>query len=178
MAQQIPSVDRPPGTFPRRTRLSHANRGRRLESAVIASQRDVIRVRKTSAGAKWLAGGKAVRQVGPPDFIGTVVGSGRSICFEAKQSDRPNGFPLDMVRPHQLDYLTEQGQAGAVAGVLVESTAKRLYLWLTWGDLNGALRSGLRSIPWGDGRFFELGHTSYAIPFDRVPGVEWKRATP
>ncbi len=144
------------------------NRGRRLETAVLASQRTYIRVRKTSAGVKWLPGGRQVLQRGPVDFVGTICGTGGSICFEAKQTDDPIRFAFDLIKRHQITDLVDQGSAGAVAGVLIESTAVRRYFWLPWHQLDAADRQHVRSLQWTDFRLVELGPTDLLIPFYKV----------
>lgn len=145
--------------------LTPGYRGRPLETTVIASQGRFIRVRKMSAATRWLRGGKQIVMKGPVDYVGTVCKVGRSICFDAKMCDLAQSFPIgnrEHFPAHQRDYLIEQGEAGAVAGLLIEATAIRKLLWLNWNHLRNDLR---KSILWTDPNFFFLGDTLHTIRF-------------
>lgn len=157
-------------------RTIYANRGRGLESTVIASQRNIIQVEKTSAGMQWVRRGAqtiAIPIKGPVDFVGVVCGTGRAICFDAKQCALKGGFPIGnkkLIPKHQREYLIRQGNAGAIAGLLVEAShpSQQAFYWLGW-------RFVLHhecSVPWkADGVWVWLGDTKHAIKFENIPGV-------
>src|SRR5689334_4560076 len=101
-------------------------RGRNLETTVIASQGNVIRLYQTTAGTKFGRGGKTFKRKGFVDFHGCVCGSGRMILFDAKQTGKPAGLEFHAFKPHQLEILFLFGTAGAVSGALCEYTGERL----------------------------------------------------
>jgi len=147
----------------------HANKGRNLETAIIASQRNLIRVEKMPLGFKYIAGGKTVPQRGPVDYVGTVVGSGRAITFDAKQCDQATRFPVgnDTHFPeHQRQFLIRQGEAGAIAGLLVEATHEKVrqYLWLDWRHL----LTREASVKWDDPRWVRCGDTGLLVDFTGI----------
>lgn len=158
--------------------IGSSNRGRALETTIIASQGRFIRVRKMTAGVIWkrsaaakLGGSPVIPIKGPVDYVGTVCGIGRSICFDGKMCKLANYFPVgkrDHFTPEQRDYLIEQGQAGAIAGLLIEATALKKFFWLAWDNLPP---QHVSSIQWTDERLIYLGDTFHIIRFDRIPGV-------
>jgi hypothetical protein len=145
--------------------MSVTNSGRGLESTVLASQAKGICVDKIPHGMRHIGGGRTVPVPGPVDFMGTLAG--RSLVFDAKQCARKTRFNLGdrtMVKPHQRERIIRHGEAGAIAGLLVEATAFGLYLWLDWRYL----KHDVASIPWDDACWIELGDTAHAIRFDRL----------
>lgn len=150
---------------------SHANRGRSLEIAVIESQRNIIRIKKTEPGVKFLRGGKQVIRKGSVDFIGTVVASGRAIYFDAKQTAEPRGFELALLKAHQTYELGLFHDAKAITGVLAECTAPAIdaFFWIAFPLLSSAMLRSERVIPWAHCRL--LGPSTHAINFRGIPGV-------
>lgn len=141
--------------------------GRGLEAAVVASQGGHIRVDKMPQAARRLPMGKLVAIKGPVDFIGTVVGSGRAIYFDAKVCHLATRFPIgnrDHVAAHQLAHVIRHGEAGALSGLLVEAVALGRFLWWDWTHVS----YGDTSIPWTDSRWVDLGDNKHAIQFDRL----------
>lgn len=140
------------------------NNGIALEKTIIASQGGVIRIEQFRSGQKFLRGGRTVGQPVPCDFIGTVIGTGRSIWFDAKSCGEPASFnaAASHVKPHQRLALCRQGECGAVAGLLCEATALCQYLWLPWY----VLASNETCYAWG--RLYVIGHTSRTIDFAKL----------
>ena len=152
---------------------SFANRGKSLESIVLASQLNVVCLDKIPTSSRIVRAGtetKSLRLKSPPDFIGTVCGSGRAIVFDAKQCDEKR-FPLSKIRPHQAEWIIRHGLAGAVAGVLIESTNNHHYWWLSWNSLDAITRARTPSIEFTDFEADCLGPSSRIIDFTRIPGV-------
>jgi penicillin-binding protein-related factor A (putative recombinase) len=150
---------------------SPANRGRSLETVIVASQGRYVTLDQHGQQARRIGGGQMVAVKGPVDFSGTVKGSGRSIRFDAKTCAQVTRFPIgnrDHFPEHQRQCLIRHGEAGAVAGLLVEATSLGMYLWLEWPALVGTLPA---SISWDDSRWVDLGPTTHAIRFNRIPGV-------
>jgi penicillin-binding protein-related factor A (putative recombinase) len=147
-------------------------KGSSLEAIVLASQGNVIAVTKMMAGARFIGKGRFIHQKGVVDFVGTVCGSGRAICFDAKQCDVKGRYPVgnrDHLASHQVDYLIRQGRAGAVSGLIVEATHASLaaFFWCDWD----VLVANEPSMKWDDPRLLRLGSNRRAINFAMVPGV-------
>jgi hypothetical protein len=144
--------------------VSVTNSGSGLESTVIASQGRHIRVDKMPQAARRLPGGRVVCVKGPCDFYGTVIGTGRAIYFDAKVCHLKSRFGIgdrSHVPAHQLAHIIRHGEAGALSGLLVESTALGRFLWWDWSHVSYADKS----IPWSDSRWVDLGDTAHAIRF-------------
>jgi hypothetical protein len=148
---------------------THSRRGTELESLIDVSQRGIICVSKMNADAKWFKGKGMTPVAGPVDYVGEVCGTGRSICFDAKQSNEAAGFPLDKVKRHQLDYLAKHGRAGAIAGILVAATHDGVgaYLWLDWEDIPPALSGGVK---WESDSWVEAGRWGQVINWSPIIG--------
>lgn len=148
-----------------RTRLLK-NDGSGLEATVVASQAGVIRLERFRSGQRFVRGGRTVGQPVPCDFIGTVVGAGRAIWFDAKSCDRPSSFnaAASHVRPHQRLALCNQGECGAVAGLLVEATHPELaaFYWLPWWQL----ATNETCYAWG--ALIEVGPSVLAVNFRQL----------
>lgn len=104
------------------------------------------------SGCRWRGAGAPPIPVKTPfDVFGAVPWmGGRLICFDAKRvgprSDK-SGFNLrGHASPHQLNALTIGGEAGAVAGLLVECGPRGDVRWLDWRELR---RPG-NIVPWDD----------------------------
>jgi hypothetical protein len=151
--------------------ISTANRGRSLETAIVTSQARTIVLDHHGQEAKRLPGGRMVAKRGPVDFTGTVCANGLSIRFDAKKCDLVHRFPignLDHFPAHQRVSLIRHGEAGAIAGLLVEATALGEFRWLGWRAIAAITAP---SLPWADERWVVLGPTTHAIRFERIPGV-------
>lgn len=154
------------------TLSSRGNRGKTLESIVELSQRGVVRVVKMGAEAKFLGGGAISPRKGPVDYVGTVVGTGRSICFDAKQSAQKYGLRTDQshIPSHQRDFLIDQGRAGAISGLIVLRSRENQVLWLDWKYLWSSITRGV--IRWDDMNLVPVNEPrSPMIDFRRIPGV-------
>lgn len=157
---------------PRRRVLSAANRGRSLETAILASQRaDLILLTKMPTSSKRIGGGKIIQLPSPVDFFGIHVPTGRMICFDAKQHANPNGLPAGMLAAHQWNELIRYGQTqggpGAISGLLCESTALGRYYWCPWPILlwPGFVR---KTFLWHE--MLDLGDTQHLPKWERLFG--------
>lgn len=157
-------------------------RGRNLETTVVASQRGIVRLHQNTAAGRFGRGGKLIAGRGFVDFHGCVCGSGRMICFDAKQSAKSAGLYFTAFKPHQLELILLFGTAGAVSGALAEYTgpdrnahpddlgarARRGFYWIDWKTL-AHFRAVAPVIPWH--RMTYLGGPGENIRFENVPGV-------
>ena len=139
-----------------------SNRGKSLESLVIASQ-GTVTLTKISAAQKWLGEGKTTAQRQFVDFVGCVNGSGRMICFDCKQWDEKK-CRLDQVKPFQRELLRRYQIAGAIAGLLIESTRLGRLYWF-------AEYPWFQPIEWESQFLTDLGPSNRAVDFAKVPGV-------
>lgn len=118
--------------------IAHANRGADLEQLLIATCRtyraqgravitrvpDPIKVIKggykhTRNGKAWVIT-EAVPDSGADktvDFFG--IWNGIGIAFDAKESRDPNRFPLDNIKPHQMEYMRDFVQQNGIAFILL-----------------------------------------------------------
>lgn len=144
--------------------LTLSSRGRGCESLILASQTAVALVKVPSA-VQFIPGGKIVKKKGPCDFVGLVRGTSRMVILDAKECDLRLRFPVgnkDHVPEHQREQLVHFGQLGALAGLLVESTAHGRLHWLPWRMLIDAPPS----YPWE--AIPEVGPASRLIDWARV----------
>jgi recombination protein U len=83
------------------------------------------------------------------DFEGIALG--KSVAFDAKETEVKTSFPLDNVKKHQVDYLSQHERLGGISFLIVHfSTIKETYIitiqqfneW--WND---SLNGGRKSIP-------------------------------
>jgi len=147
------------------------NRGRSLETVIDASQRNVVCITKIPSGAKWIGPRKMVATKSPVDFMGVVCGTGRAIVFDAKTCNLARSFPVsnaDHFPEHQREFLIRHGRAGAIAGLLVESTRMGAYFWVNYHWL---IVTSVGSYQWGDDVFDCLGPNSGPVLFECIPGV-------
>lgn len=152
--------------------VHHANRGSALEAIIVGAQRDVIRVHRFGQAAKRVKGGRVVGIQGPVDFGGTVCKTGRSIWFDAKTSEVETSFPIgnrDHFPQHQRQFLYTQGEAGAIAGLVVWCKAHAMYLWIGWEDVRAMELTP--TVPWADPRLKLLGNSELTVDFLNVPGL-------
>ncbi len=144
-----------------------ANRGRALESIIMASQANIVRLIQVSGTAKRIGGGKMIQTKGPVDFSGVIVGSGRAICFDAKTCGEKNHLDTgkDKLLEHQRQELLRMGEAGAIAGLLCLSTARQRYYWCDWR----LLTQRRPSILWDT--MADMGDAAFTIGFKRLADV-------
>lgn len=145
--------------------MKTASRGKSLESLILASQGAYVVLEKVPNGVKTLAGGRVVRCKSIVDFMGTVTSSGRAIVFDAKQCDLKHRFPVgnaDHVTPDQRATLIRHGKAGAIAGLLVNSTYWQLLYWLSWQQL----QAGTPSMRWSE--LTTIGLSTHAVDFGKL----------
>lgn len=93
-----------------------------------------------SCGGRFVGKERMVNEAMPTDFIGSVIGSGRAIFFDAKSSAHPRGFDFrneKLMKPHQVVFLKENERAGALAGVIVRAEWVGIYCWLDAGFIVG-----------------------------------------
>lgn len=148
-----------------------ANLGRALETTIIASQRNIVRLDKIPHGVRYLPGGKKIAVKSPVDFVGTVCATGRAIHFDAKMSAKPQGLYLDQIEKHQIAWLVRHGEAGAIAGVLAESTKVETagFYWIDWRNISRHIGICSAAISWGDMRW--IGDSFQTIDFGKILGV-------
>lgn len=144
--------------------------GKSLETAV-AMPNGVIVFTKIPNGVQFKTGGDFFYTKSPPDFAGTVVGSGRAVWLDAKRCGLVRAFnpSTSALKQHQVDALVRHGRAGAVAGLLIEATEWDTYYWLDWtrlADLTETFRPVFR---WGD--LPDLGAATHTIDWRRVLAV-------
>ncbi len=120
---------------------SHANRGSALEDLVYISciqyyNAKLLRIDKFPVPVKILQTNncksfddsqtiKSKTQVigylegkSTVDYIGAIKG-GRSICFDAKETNQDNIFPLKNIHAHQVDYMKDISELGGIAFLIV-----------------------------------------------------------
>jgi hypothetical protein len=137
--------------------------GRNLESLILASQGGVL-LTKIPFSAKRLPGGHIVACCGPCDFFGIHIPSGRMLVFDGKQSKNPHRLPTGEkeFREHQRLELIRYHDAGAISGLLCESTATgRLY----WCSARRFLTRA-PSIPWED--MIDIGPATHTVEWGRI----------
>jgi hypothetical protein len=74
------------------------------------------------------------------DLCGTIVGTGRAFVCDVKHCLEPDRFTFSKyVKLHQLVELNSQGNAGAVAGLMVEAAheSRKCWFWIDWQHLQG-----------------------------------------
>lgn len=113
--------------------LNHANRGSPWEDLIAAANDLYLQEGRAiihKVPTPWKVVGydarrQHARQVFPErkstvDYHGVLVG-GRSIQFEAKQSDHTRGFPIDIdkIKPHQIEHLISVQEMGGEAFLLL-----------------------------------------------------------
>lgn len=118
--------------------MSHANRGRSLEAAIDAINEDYRLAGVASVDripTEWAVIGfnyttKRAREVYPKrksgvDYVGTLRAGGKPwpFYFDAKDTKVKTRFNFDNVHEHQLDFLREKSQLGAVTFILVRMAA-------------------------------------------------------
>lgn len=112
------------------TRISPANRGRGLEMAIEHANawyrsRGLAVVQKVPTPTKVLqdrrGSTKVIREKSTVDFVGVVSG-GMPVAFDAKSTHRPH-LPMDMLHPHQVEFLRAWEDAGGISFLLVEICA-------------------------------------------------------
>ena len=112
--------------------MTHSNRGQAFEALVEAVNMRYLddglaAISKAETG--WTVIGydgrskRAHGQVFPKrkvgvDFYGTLRG-GRSVYFDAKETKVATRFPFDNVHEHQLEFLRERSELGAITFLLV-----------------------------------------------------------
>lgn len=135
MRHELEQVDRY-NAKPARKPRALGTSGKSLE-LVVANGGGVIEWTRVPNGVKYVRGGDTVPTKSPVDFIGTVIGTGRAVFCDAKRCSQKTGYNAqrDHLKPHQISELVRHGRAGAIAGLLIESTAEGAFYWLGWRDL-------------------------------------------
>lgn len=163
--------------------ITHAHKGRGLETVVIHSQRHVLRLEQIQQAAKKIRDPADSRRwvtipvKGPCDFVGEFrvdPWKGRAVWFDAKTCADPHRFPLAewaRKRPNQKFCLLHHGEAGAVAGLLVEATKWKggRFLWLGWEFID--VLPTTPSLRFDDRAWVDLGDSLHLIKFENLlPG--------
>jgi hypothetical protein len=96
------------------------------------------------------------------DFVGSVVGAGVGVFFDAKSSGEEYGIDLaneKILKGHQATFLHRQASAGAIAGILVECRHLGDYRWLHGTHLG----PGRAYTAWHDERWLILGEVARSV---------------
>lgn len=136
-----------------------------LESIAAVPNRFIL-VEKVPSGAKWIGPGKHIAVPSPVDFCGTIKGSGRSIFFDAKMSDKPLAVDLRVqcFAEHQRLMLLRHGEAGAVSGLLLYNRKADALYWLDWRYLHPRIER----CRWDDVRLIAMGNSLRGIDWSKV----------
>jgi len=98
------------------------------------------------------------------DYIG-IIKSGTFVCFDCKETNERNVFPLKNVHQHQIDYMKDAQDMGGIAFLIVSFAKHGKYYRLSFRDLyeywkkymadtGGANRApGTASVPVGEFTF-------------------------
>lgn len=82
------------------------------------------------------------------DFQG--VAYGKPVAFDAKTTVNKNGFNLDMIKSHQMEFLDNHELMGGVSFILVEFSGHKEVYRMMNGELKAFLKNETRkSIPVG-----------------------------
>lgn len=138
-------------------RFTHHTNGRSSEhAAMLAISKHVALLNIPRIGAKQIGKDRLIRQKVACDICGTIKGSGRSFVTDVKHCDAKARFTFSTyAKQHQIDELIAQGAAGAVAGLLVESSAIKAWFWIPWHCLKET------GIDWMDDRNIIIGPTTH-----------------
>lgn len=104
--------------------MNYANRGTELEQIIeIANSqyrnKQIACINKVPTPTKILSNGKGFySQKSTVDFAGTVIG-GKFVCFDAKQTNQLNRFPLENIHDHQMEYMQEITWLGGIAFIII-----------------------------------------------------------
>ncbi len=104
--------------------MNYANRGLELEEILEVSNkqyrhRKLSYINKVPTPTKVLSNGKGFySQKSTVNFVGTILG-GKFICFDAKQTNEINKFPLSNIHKHQIEYMQEITWLGGIAFIIV-----------------------------------------------------------
>lgn len=144
-------------------RQSAINKGKPLESLIMASQGEVL-LTKVPQAARRIGGDRIVTTRSSCDFFGIHVPTKRMIIFDAKMSDNPNRLQTsaDHLPDHQRQELIRYGESGAIAGLLCWRTDDDTLYWCRWQ----VSVKPQPSIPW---EFMCcIGSPKFAIRWDRL----------
>jgi hypothetical protein len=146
--------------------------GRAFEEAIeLLARSGPIRLKTLpKCGGRFIAPGKMVNEEIPCDFIGCVIGTGRAVFFDAKVCGEDVGglrvADDKIVKPHQLRFLRNMAEAGAVAGLLVRAADAGAYLWLP------ASVARARTFAWADPAWVRIGEIGRGILWERLTLTE------
>jgi penicillin-binding protein-related factor A (putative recombinase) len=117
--------------------------GKTLEAMILASQRNDVILHQVKLEAKHIGGGKIVGVKSACDFFGCVVGSGRMIVVDAKETANEHRFATNekTLKSHQRKQLVDSGRAGAIAGLIVLVRPTGIICWCDWKMLEKPKKS-------------------------------------
>ena len=121
----------------KRKQTASDNRGTEAVFHAAVSRYDKL-VSIPSAGGKFIGKGRFVSQPVTVDLVGSIIGTGRMFLADVKRSDCKKTLYYSTCfkdREHQRRELVEQGQNGAMTGLLVESTEHECFFWISWENL-------------------------------------------
>jgi len=142
--------------------MTQANRGKRLEDLIeysntIYKQKGQALIDKVPTPWSVSYDRKTKRvyrafpqKKGTVDFIG--ISHGRSIAFDAKNTNIRTSFPLKNVEEHQLNYLINHQDQGGISFIIVSFAKHNEHYILMIDDLkrwwDGQFNGGRKSIPY------------------------------
>jgi penicillin-binding protein-related factor A (putative recombinase) len=126
--------------------MTHAHRGRELESAVGLACVHYRRVGRAQVFKRvtpkvFTAEGVRYTEKAGCDF--NVLIAGRGIIFDCKQTAETS-LPLSAIKDHQRDALTEGAQLGAQAGLVVGFVPGWRVYWIDWTDVAALIADNWR----------------------------------
>lgn len=134
-----------------------ANRGMGLETLIEYanaqySAKGIATIQKVATPWKVLWKGNQVVSAFPEkkstvDFIG--VSKGKSIAFDAKETELKTRFPLSNIEQHQIDFLRDWEKNGGIAFLIINFKAHNEIYFLPFAYIDGLNATGAKgSIPY------------------------------
>ncbi|WP_018130695.1 Holliday junction resolvase RecU [Effusibacillus pohliae] len=140
--------------------MTYANRGMAFEQLIEFANAQYLSkgwaiIQKVPTPWKVIRRGKQIVSAFPEkkstvDFVG--VFNGRPIAFDAKSTRERTRFELDLVEPHQVDFLRRWQDNGGVAFLLIEFSVLHEVYAMPLREFEkwwvGRMRGGRQSIPY------------------------------
>lgn len=146
-----------------------ANRGKSLQDWIdLSNRRHGVYLERIPSGAKWIGPSKFINVPSPCDYIGVM--GGKCLAFDAKQCKLKTNFPVgnrDHFPLHQRRMLVNFGEAGAVAGLMVEHVDAGRLLWMPWQ----LILLDEASMKWEDPRWLAIGPSNELIDWRKIAEV-------
>lgn len=132
--------------------MTHANRGKWLESAIehaaevaaVRGEGSLVKLATPYVLPREGTERRFIRRRSTVDFVGCV--DGRAVAFDAKATARKS-LPHRNVHPHQIQWLKEWSRAGGVGSLLVGFSATPIVYLVGLDWYLAALADRVKSIP-------------------------------